>query len=172
MFMLRRRFLWLDITALRSGDERTEFWLTVRRTVRYVQKQGKCSLLSKVATVFPGAGRVGIHAETFSGSAAPSRHPSKAPKRSRWQDRRISPDKGIHFFDRGNSADRKQEIRQHLDSDAKCMHESLSQRRKGLLPARACKSGSFDMNVMIPVRYDHISRFCSRTYQPLNGRNQ
>jgi len=42
-----------------------------------------------MATVLPGPGRHGIPQETFSGSADASRHPSRVPKRSRRQDRRI-----------------------------------------------------------------------------------
>jgi len=61
MFMWHRYSPWLDITALCSRDEPTEFWLTVGRTVRYVQEQEKCGFLSKVTTVLPLSGLVGDH---------------------------------------------------------------------------------------------------------------
>jgi hypothetical protein len=92
MFMSRRPFLWLHITALCSGDEHgCEKWLTDSLRVKYDQKQDKGSFFINMTTALPPSGRVRVQTETFSGSTGRSLSTSTVPKRAKWQDRRIIP---------------------------------------------------------------------------------
>jgi len=61
--------------------------------VRYAQKQEKMGLFMNVTTVLPGSGHVGLPTETFLGSAGRPSCPSRVPRGSKWQDRRIIPGK-------------------------------------------------------------------------------
>src|SRR5208283_1413989 len=65
------------------------FWLTEGRSVMYAQKQGKRGFLISVTTVLPASGRVGHLLRPFLGPVGRSLCPSRVPKRSKWQDRRI-----------------------------------------------------------------------------------
>jgi len=92
MFMWLQPSLWPDITELCSGDERgRKKRLTKALAVKYAQNRDKRHLFINVKTVLPASGGVGLQTQTFSGSAKASRHPSRVPKRSKWQDRRIIP---------------------------------------------------------------------------------
>jgi len=83
---------WLDTTELCSADEHgCEKWLTEPLEVKYAQKQDKMGFGANMTTVLPPSGGVGLQTQTFSGSAKVSRHPSRVPKRPKWQDRRIIP---------------------------------------------------------------------------------
>ena len=72
--------------------------------MKYAQNEDKRHLFINVTTVLPPSGGVGLQTETFSGSAEVSLRPSRVPKRSKWQDRRIIPDNRIlapHSHKRG-----------------------------------------------------------------------
>ncbi len=59
--------------------------------MRYAQKQAKRAFLDNMTTVLLLSGRVGLPNETFLGSAGRPSCPSKVPRQSKWQDRRIIP---------------------------------------------------------------------------------
>jgi hypothetical protein len=66
-----------------------EKWLTESSVARYAQEQDKRVFFCNVTTGLPASGCVGHPTETFLGSAGRPFCPSRAPKRSKLQGRRI-----------------------------------------------------------------------------------
>ncbi len=59
---------------------------------KYGQKQDNRDFFTNITTILPVSGRLVHPTETFLGSAGLPLCPSRAPKRSKWQSRRIIPD--------------------------------------------------------------------------------
>lgn len=59
--------------------------------MEYAQNKDSKDLFINVTTVFPASGLLGLPTDTLLGSAEVSGHPSRVPKRSKWQDCRIIP---------------------------------------------------------------------------------
>ncbi len=91
--MWRRRFRWPDITARCSGEDDETIWVDGSACGEVRSKTGTTVLFQQRDDGLPASDGVDFHAEPFSGSAGLPLDPSRVPKRSGWQDRRMIPDK-------------------------------------------------------------------------------
>ena len=84
-------FPWPNITELSSGEGAEEKSIDGGAVGEVRSKTGKKSFVINMTTVLPASGRVVTPNRDLLGSAGYSLHPSRVPKRSKWQDRRIIP---------------------------------------------------------------------------------
>jgi hypothetical protein len=89
--MSPRRFPWLDITGLCSGEDGKDILVDRGRAGRYAQQKDKTGFFSKVTTVLPLSDLLGPDLDAFAKSQEPSHHPAASRRPCKWQDVRINP---------------------------------------------------------------------------------